>query len=113
MKKARALLALLMVTPTVILVASSAAWAIAVDSGNLSPARLSIAARDATVTITFDVPVDRTTITASSVRVFGKQSGTVSSAFTFSNSDKAVTLTPSRPFLAGEVVHVNLSHDIK
>src|SRR5262249_9705803 len=32
---------------------------------------------------------------------------------TFSNLDKSVTLTPSRPFVAGEVVHVNLSHAIK
>src|SRR5262249_46406525 len=30
----------------------------------------------------------------------------------FSNGDKTVTLTPSTPFAAGEVVLVNLSHDI-
>ena len=65
------------------------------------------------MTITFDVPVERTSITSSSLRVFGKQTGTASGAFTFSNLDRSVTLTPSRAFAAGEVVHVNLSHDVK
>ena len=87
--------------------------AIGVDTSGLSPARLGIAARTTTVTVTFDVAVDHSSITASSFRVFGKQSGTASGAFSFTNSDKSVTLTPSHPFMAGEVVHVNLSHDIK
>ena len=99
--------------PLALMLAATSAWAIAVDSPSLSPARLAIAPRNATVTITFDVPVDRASITSSSVRVFGKQSGTATGTFTFSNLDKSVTLTPSRPFVAGEVVHVNLSHDVK
>jgi len=102
-----------MVVPVVVVLTAGSAWPIAVVPSSLSPARLAIASGTAAVTITFDVPVDRTTITASSFRVFGKQSGTATGPFTFSNLDKSVTLTPTNPFLAGEVVHVNLSHDVK
>jgi hypothetical protein len=78
----------------------------------LSPSRLSVAPRTAAVTITFDRAVDHASITSSSFRIFGKQSGTATGPFTFSPDDTAVTLTPTRPFVAGEVVHVNLSHDV-
>src|SRR5262245_43733449 len=77
-----------------------------------SPERLTAAARTAAVTITFDRAVDHSSITPASFRVFGKQSGTATGSFTFSPDDTAVTLTPTRPFVAGEVVHVNLSHDV-
>src|SRR5262245_61789651 len=97
----------------VAMLAGGSAWAIAVDPSGSSPARLGIAARNATVTVTFDTAVDRASVTASSFRVFGKQSGTKTGAISFSNGDKAVTLTPSQPFLAGEAVHGNLSHAIQ
>jgi hypothetical protein len=95
----------------VLLGAAAPVHAIAVVA--TSPARLAIAARAAAVTITFDVAVDPASITHDSVRVFGKQSGTATGPFTLSSDGTAVTLTPSRPFLAGEVVHVNLSHDVR
>ena len=97
--------------PLGVLLATGPAIAISVVS--LSPSRLGVAPRSAAVTITFDRAVDHSSITADSFRVFGKQSGTASGPFTFSPDDTAVTLTPGRPFLAGEVVHVNLSHDVK
>ena len=103
----------LMVTLAAVPATVRSAWSIAVDSSGLNPARLAIAGTSAPVTVTFDVPVDRTSITSASVRVFGKQSGTATGPLTFSNADTSVTLTPSKPFLAGEVVHVTLSHDIK
>ncbi len=78
-----------------------------------SPERLAAAARTAAVTITFDRAIDHASITSASFRVFGKQSGTATGIFTFSPDDTAVTLTPPRAFLAGEVVHVNLSHDVR
>src|SRR5262245_2697069 len=77
-----------------------------------SPERLSAAARTVPVTITFDRAVDHASITSSSFRVFGKQSGAATGSLTFSPDNTAVTLTPTRPFVAGEVVHVNLSHDV-
>jgi hypothetical protein len=97
----------------VVAAALEARSAHAISVAGSSPARLGIASRTATVSISFDVAVDRTTINASSFRVFGKQSGTASGAFSFSAGDTTVTLTPTHPFLAGEVVHVNLSHAVK
>src|SRR5262249_53393303 len=102
------------------LAAASAALLLSFGSGaaaplqvvSVSPARLGIAPRTTVVTITFDRAVDHSSITSSSFRVFGKQSGTATGPFTFSPDDTSVTLTPSRPFVAGEVVHVNLSHDV-
>jgi hypothetical protein len=94
-----------------VLLATSPAAAISVVSQ--SPARLAVAAKTMAVTITFDAAVDPASITPGSFRVFGKQSGTATGAFSFSPDDTAVTLTPTRPFLAGEVVHVNLSHAVK
>jgi hypothetical protein len=99
------------VASVAVLLTAGHARAISVES--LSPTRLGIAPRSAAVTITFDTAVDHASITHDSFRVFGKQSGTATGPFTFSPDDTAVTLTPSRPFLAGEVVHVNLSHDVK
>jgi hypothetical protein len=97
----------------VVVGAAGTAWGIAVDTTGLSPARLGVAARTASVTVTFDSAVDRTSINSSSFRVFGKQSGTATGTFSFSAGDTAVTLTPAHPFLAGEVVHVNVSHGVK
>src|SRR5262249_13687147 len=79
---------------------------------SISPARLGRPPRPTAAPTTFDRAVDHSSITSASFRVFGKQSGTATGPFTFSPDNTAVTLTPSRPFAAGEVVHVNLSHDV-
>jgi hypothetical protein len=63
-----------------------------------------------TVRIDFDRPLDPSTISAATIRVFGRGSGTAGGSFALSNGDQSVTLTPARPFSAGEVVLVNLSH---
>jgi VCBS repeat protein/Big-like domain-containing protein len=88
-------------------------FASAISVVGLDPVRLGVAPRDAAVTITFDTAVDPNSISQDSFRVFGKQSGTATGPFTFSPDNTAVTLTPGHVFLAGEVVHVNLSHDVK
>ena len=64
------------------------------------------------VTIVFDRPVEPLTVDASSFRVWGSQSATASGTFTFSQGRRRVTFTPDDPFSAGEVVSVNLSHDL-
>ena len=51
-------------------------------------------------------------VTASSLRVFGKQTGRKTGAIVFTNSDKTVTITPTEPFAAGELVLVNLANTI-
>ena len=79
---------------------------------SVSPARNTVAAPATAVSITFDRALQPSSLTSASLRVFGRVSGTVSGPLAFSNGDKTVTLTPSQPFAAGEVVLVNLSHDI-
>ncbi len=78
-----------------------------------SPVRYAFASASTTISITFDQALLPASITSTTVRAFGRASGTVSGALTLSNGDKTVTLTPSHPFSAGETVLVNLSHDIK
>jgi hypothetical protein len=77
------------------------------------PAPLEAVPRSASITVDFDRPVARVSIHRWSFRAFGRGSGTVSGEFTFSNDDRSVTLTPSRPFSAGETVLVNLCFDIR
>lgn len=72
-----------------------------------------VAPVDSAISITFDQPVDRSTITDASFWVFGRWSGTVVGAFSFSDQDRVVVLTPEQPFSAGETVMVILSHDIR
>lgn len=65
------------------------------------------------VSVTFDQPVDRATITGRSFWVFGRWSGRVSGTFSFSEGDRVVSLSPDFPFSAGETVMVILSRDIR
>jgi hypothetical protein len=62
--------------------------------------------------VTFDRPIATGSITPARFRVFGRSSGAASGNFSFSNGDRTVTFTPTQPFSAGEIVTVNLSHDI-
>ncbi len=64
------------------------------------------------VSVTFDRPIDPLSVNSASFRVFGRWSGTAEGAFSFSNKDHTVTLTPINRFSAGENVMVNLSHDL-
>jgi len=77
------------------------------------PAQNSGASVNTTVSVTFDLPLATASITSASFRVFGRSSGTASGIFSFSNGDRTVTFDPAGPFAAGEVVSVNLSHDIR
>ncbi len=94
------------------LLAARAALAAEPQVVSTSPVRLSFAPATTAVSITFDQPLLPSSLTASSVRVFGRSSGTKSGPLTLSDTDHTVTLTPSTPFSAGEVVLVNLSHAI-
>jgi hypothetical protein len=78
----------------------------------LAPARHTMATRTIAVSVTFDQPVLPASVTPASFRVFGHSSGAASGPLTLSNANQTVTLTPVRPFAAGEVVSVNLSHDL-
>lgn len=71
------------------------------------------AAAAAAITIHFDRPVDAASVGPASFSAFGRWSGAVSGSYSFSNGGATVSLTPSRPFSAGESVMVVLSHDLQ
>ena len=102
----------LLAAASFLVLAPRAGSATSLTVASTSPARLAAAAKNTPVSITFDRAVMPSTVTSTSFRVFGKQSGVASGAFTFSNANQTVTLTPTQPFVAGEVVIVNLSHAI-
>jgi len=64
------------------------------------------------ITINFDRAVNPATVTNDSLWAFARTSGTVTGSFVFSNTNKTVTLVPSKPFFYGEPVTVLLSHDL-
>src|SRR5262245_5475395 len=69
--------------------------------------------RTTAIVVNFDRAVDRTTFAGRNFGAFGRWSGPVLGPVTFSNGDRTVTLTPSRPFGAGESVMVVLSHNLR
>ena len=76
-----------------------------------SPAANATAPATTTVRVDLDRrPVDAVTLSAATFRVFGRGSGTATG--TLANGGQSIVLTPARPFSAGEVVLVNLSHDL-
>jgi hypothetical protein len=78
----------------------------------ITPPRHTLAAPTTTIAITFDRAVQLSSVDANSIRVFGRGTGTTTGTFSFSSGNTVVTLTPDEPFSAGEVVTVNLSHDL-
>lgn len=77
-----------------------------------SPSLNAIAPVNTQVVINFDRAVNTATVDGDSIRVSGQWSGAGPGTFAFSNGDQTVTVTPTRPFSAGEMVFVNLSHDL-
>ncbi len=65
------------------------------------------------IAVSFDQPVDPATVTPLSFWAFGRWSGPVHGAFTFSGGGQVVTLVPDDPLFAGEQVMVILSHDLR
>jgi hypothetical protein len=78
----------------------------------VQPPAHAFADRGTTVAVTFDRPVARASVTPASFRVAGRWSGSVAGAFSFADGDRVVTFSRARPFFAGEIVSVTLSHDL-
>lgn len=64
------------------------------------------------ISITFDRPLAPASVTSSSLRAFGRSSGPVAGAVSFSGDLRTAILTPDRPFSPGETVWVNLANTI-
>jgi hypothetical protein len=88
------------------------------DKGDLRIAGISPEAnsvsvsRETSITVEFDRPVDINTVDLYAFAVFGRLSGAAYGTFRFAKGNRQVTFTPRRPFSAGELVEIFLSHDI-
>lgn len=81
---------------------------------SVKPARHALtASRNARVTVEFDRPLARETVTEASFWAFGRWSGAVAGEFVFSDDDRTVALVPQRRFSSGETVMVILSRDLR
>ena len=78
-----------------------------------SPAALATAPVNGPIAFVFDRPVQRSSFNHASFRVFGRQSGAMQGSFLFTDRDRRVTFVPARPFAAGDLISVNLSHDLR
>ncbi len=68
----------------------------------------------ATIRVRFDRPVLRSSVVARrSFWAFGRWSGTVAGNLRFTDGDRVVELRHNRPFAAGEMVTVFVSHDLE
>lgn len=78
-----------------------------------TPARITIAPTTTAVSVSFDRALRQSSISSATFRVRGRSSGTASGTYQFTPDGRQVTFTPLAPFAAGELVSVELSHDIK
>ena len=65
------------------------------------------------ITVVFDEPVDMSTISTSTIRVFGRWSGPMTGSFQFESENRMVRFTPAENFFHGEWVTVNVSRAVK
>ncbi len=80
--------------------------------GTAPEARSVAALAEGTITLRFDRPVQRDSVTSRSLRVFGRWSGPADGTVAFEAGDRSVVFTPRRPFSAGESVSVTLSRTL-
>jgi hypothetical protein len=71
------------------------------------------AALDTGVTVRFDRPLDRASVTPRTFHAFGRSSGPAAGRYEFAEGDRAVTLRPERAFSAGELVTVFLARGVR
>jgi hypothetical protein len=68
--------------------------------------------RATSISITFNLPVDPTTLTGPAFHVMGRFSAMHSGNYHFSNRGRTMTFVPTKPFSAGEKVLVNLARTV-
>jgi hypothetical protein len=76
----------------------------------VSPARHTLAGTDVEIVIDFDRPL--IPLPSAEVRVFGSNTGPVSGLLTLENGDTRLRIANLQPYHAGEVITLELSHDL-
>lgn len=95
------------------LIVATGAYAGALTVVSTSPQQRTLIAPIATpVSVTFDQAVMTSSVNFQTFYVFGRWSGSATGIYSFSNGNKTVTLTPTRPFSPGEQVMVALSNGL-
>src|SRR3982750_411942 len=92
-------------------VAPAVLHAISVDSTAPNGNAINVA-RNAAIVIDFDRPLAIDSITSSSLRIWGQQSGRIAGTTSYSNENRALTFTPSGTYFPGEWITVQLAHSI-
>lgn len=77
------------------------------------PSQSTSASRNAQIIISFDGPMDVSTLNASNIMIFGRWSGVASGSFQTENNNSSVRFTPSTLFSSGEWVTVSISKAVK
>ncbi|MBL8768658.1 MAG: VCBS repeat-containing protein, partial [Planctomycetes bacterium] len=94
-------------------VCSASAFA-ALTVSAVSPANLEFGVSPArSVVLTFDQPLDPSSVTASAFKVTGKTSGVVPVVVSLDGSATQVTLAPTRPYFIAETVHVRVASSVR
>ena len=65
-----------------------------------------------TITVTFDQALDPSTVNSSTVRVFGRWSGPMTSVIDVVQSNTRIRIQPSSPFFAGEWITVSVNKGV-
>ncbi len=95
-------------------VATASAFAQGLAVAAVSPSRNAVGARPATaIAITFNQPVDPTSVTPQTVKAFGKWSGPVPGTSTLESGNTVIRFTPSRPYFVAESVAVLVSSGVR
>jgi hypothetical protein len=68
--------------------------------------------RASAVVVQFDAPVAPASVTTSSLRLWSQMTGSIAATRVWSNGNRTLTLTPARPFPAGDWVTLNLAKTI-
>jgi len=80
----------------------------------VSPAQSALHVPRATtsISVTFNLPVDRSSLASPAFHVMGRFSAMHSGTFSYSNEGRTMTFVPTKPFSAGEKVLVNIARTV-
>jgi fibronectin type 3 domain-containing protein len=79
-----------------------------------SPTRNALnAAKNTNITLSFDQDINQSTLTNSTIKIFGSLSGVHTSTFGYNSSSQTAIMTPTAQFKVGEVVTVTATRGIK
>lgn len=81
---------------------------------SVSPANMAGAvSASQNIVIQFDAPLDPSSVSNASVRIFGRWSGPAAGSFALEDGDRRIVFSPVAPFFAGELVTVSVNKKLR